>query len=820
MGPEDRSKLCLATQVLAVAARTPEKVALRYDGCDMSYGTLAQQAGRVAAHLRQSGVSQGDLVGICQERSPDLIVGILAILICGAAYVPLDPTYPADRLAYILEAADIRVVLADMLGSTVLAGFTGQVLDTAHIAETGQTEELAPSARSSDLAYVIFTSGSTGRPKGVMVTHHNVSRLFSETEAWFAFDQTDTWTLFHSVCFDFSVWEIFGALLYGGTLVIVPYWISRDPEAFVDLVIREQVSVLNQTPTAFKQFLSAVQYEPDDMPAALRWIIFGGEPLPTSAVQRWYDLVPSDAPALMNMYGITETTVHVTGYKINRAKPIQTSTVPIGQAIPDLQFYVLDDDKRPVGDGETGMLYVSGDGLARGYLNNPALTNERFQQHPDGTRLYWSGDLAQVSNGAITITGRADQQAKVRGHRVDLNEVEDALRRATGLSSTAALVSGDGSALLGFYVTEAGWSPRQQSDIFAELSQHLPGHAVPSNLIALNALPLTDNGKLDKPALVELARTRASNDEPIEPPKTPIETAIAASYCSVLELAEVGRRQNFFTLGGDSIRAVALRDTLARQGLSVRLEDTFAAATVADLALRVTENTAPPETYLAFSQITQETRANLPATVVDAWPANAMQAGMIFHAMADPFAEAYHNVTRVRLKAPVDPDLLARKLGDLMQAETALRSSFDLSSAREPIQLVHDWLEVPLEVVDLRGMGEVEQDRALNAHFAQTKHTPLDPTCPPLFRLVVHWLAEQRMQVTLIEHHAILDGWSVSMLLSRLFGSYLAALGFVPDTGPVAASDHPKRGEDILAEESMAFWRDQAARHAPTFLTN
>ncbi|HEX3555022.1 MAG TPA: amino acid adenylation domain-containing protein, partial [Thermoanaerobaculia bacterium] len=419
------------------AARSPEATAVVCEGERLSYGDLDRRSNRLARYLIRLGVLPGDRVGLCLERSVAMAVAILGVLKAGASYVPLDPAYPQERLAFLLADSRPPVVLTQESLAALLPepGAGTRVVFVDRDAKRMARERVsAPKVPVSaeHPAYVIYTSGSTGQPKGVVVRHGNALRLFSATERWFGFGPEDVWTLFHSYAFDFSVWEIWGALLHGGRLVVVPYWVSRSPEAFYELLRSERVTVLNQTPSAFRQLIWAEETalagaEPD---LALRYVIFGGEALEPAGLAPWFERHGDERPRLINMYGITETTVHVTWREVGRAD-MGRAVSAVGCPIPDLGVYLLDSSLQPVPVGVPGEMHVSGAGLAEGYLGRPELTAERFVPNPfgeAGSRLYRSGDLARrLPDGDLEYLGRIDHQVKIRGFRIELGEIESAL---------------------------------------------------------------------------------------------------------------------------------------------------------------------------------------------------------------------------------------------------------------------------------------------------------------------------------------------------------------------------------------------------------
>ena len=500
----------------AQAARTPGAVAVTGGGEALTYAELDARSDALARRLRAEGVVPGAHVGICAERSPSLVVAILGALKAGAAYVPLEPHDPPDRLAYVAGDAGVRVVLAHtQLRERLPAGVERVVWldgdDVVGGSHGGHGDHGEVDPRS--LAYVIYTSGSTGRPKGVGVTHANVLRLFTTTDAGFGFGADDVWTLFHSYAFDFSVWEIWGALLYGGRLVVVPYVVARAPEDFYALLEMEGVTVLNQTPSAFRALMRVdeeAHARGGMRPLALRTVVFGGEALDPATLRGWVRRRGIARPRLVNMYGITETTVHVTWRTLTRGDVEAGGASPIGVPIPDLSAHVLDPAGEPRPEGETGELYVGGAGLARGYLGRPALTAQRFVPDPfsgvPGARLYRSGDLARrLPGGGLEYLGRIDDQVKLRGFRIELGEIEGVLREHPSVADAVVLVQGEGAeARLVAWIVPArapaeGTLPRA---LRAWARSRLPDYMMPSAIHVLDRLPLTRNGKVDRGALL------------------------------------------------------------------------------------------------------------------------------------------------------------------------------------------------------------------------------------------------------------------------------------------------------------------------------
>jgi len=426
-------------QFEAHAQARPDATALIFDGQTLSYSELNRRANQVAHHLLALNIRPDDRVAICVERGPQMIIGLLGVLKAGAGYVPIDPAYPLDRIGFTLQdSAPVALLMQAATRDRVAALDVPHLdLDSAHLKAELESNPQIPELTPAHLAYVIYTSGSTGLPKGVMVEHRNVARLFSATEEWFQFNQQDIGVLFHSFAFDFSVWEIWAALAFGGQLLLIPQAVSRSPDDCYALLCETGVTVLNQTPSAFRQLIAAQGRS--TLQHSLREVVFGGEALELGLLKPWYARVGNAGTRLVNMYGITETTVHVTYRPLQAADAQLLGVSPIGVRIPDLQLYVLDAQREPVPAGVIGELYVGGAGVARGYLNREALTAERFINDPFGenadSRLYKTGDLARwAADGSLEYLGRNDDQVKIRGFRIELAKS----KRACALAKVCA----------------------------------------------------------------------------------------------------------------------------------------------------------------------------------------------------------------------------------------------------------------------------------------------------------------------------------------------------------------------------------------------
>ncbi len=574
--------------------QSPEAQALSFEKQGLSYSELERRANRVAWALRESGVKDRDRVGVCLERSLDLVVVLLAVMKAGAAYVPMDPAYPEERLAFISSDASVSLVISSKPGFPAPQDVPLLTVEELNARAERQMDGPVPSATTfEDVAYVIYTSGSTGRPKGVAVPHRNVLSLVAATRHDFALSGSDVWTFFHSSAFDFSVWEIWGCLLTGGRLVVVPYWISRSPADFGGLLVNEGVTILNQTPSAFSQLIEADRVRP--MQFKLRLVIFGGEPLNTRMLLPWFDRHPETQCRLVNMFGITETTVHVTAKTITRKEALHASR-SVGRPLPGWHVYVMDPQGRLLPPGIAGEICVGGEGVALHYVNRADLTAQRFVPDPfTAGRMYRSGDKGILRpDGQLEHLGRLDSQVKIRGFRIEVDEIQAVLLAAPGVQAAAVVFHQDdpadpASARLNAYVVLDGTTV---NEIRAGISRVLPEYMLPASITVVPALPLTGNGKLDvkrlpKPAVpqapVEDRHLPASATE--EKPDEKLANILREIWGKVLK-AQVGLDDNFFDLGGNSLYAVRIAASMREQGLpAVPLRDIYVHQTIRRIAV-------------------------------------------------------------------------------------------------------------------------------------------------------------------------------------------------------------------------------------------
>ncbi|HBP5221839.1 TPA: amino acid adenylation domain-containing protein [Pseudomonas aeruginosa] len=784
------------------ARQRPQAVALILDEQRLSYGELNARANRLAHCLIARGVGADVPVGLALERSLDMLVGLLAILKAGGAYLPLDPAAPEERLAHILDDSGVRLLLTQghllerlprQTGVEVLA-IDGLVLD-------GYAEsDPLPTLSADNLAYVIYTSGSTGKPKGTLLTHRNALRLFSATEAWFGFDERDVWTLFHSYAFDFSVWEIFGALLYGGRLVIVPQWVSRSPEDFYRLLCREGVTVLNQTPSAFKQLMAvACSADMATQQPALRYVIFGGEALDLQSLRPWFQRFGDRQPQLVNMYGITETTVHVTYRPVSEADLEGGLVSPIGGTIPDLSWYILDRDLNPVPRGAVGELYIGRAGLARGYLRRPGLSATRFVPNPfpggAGERLYRTGDLARFqADGNIEYIGRIDHQVKVRGFRIELGEIEAALAGLAGVRDAVVLAHDGvgGTQLVGYVVADSAEdAERLRESLRESLKRHLPDYMVPAHLMLLERMPLTVNGKLDRQALPQ--PDASLSQQAYRAPGSELEQRIAAIWSEILGVERVGLDDNFFELGGHSLLATRV---ISR----VRQEQQL------DASLKALFERPVLEAFAQGLERTTDAVSTIPlADRQQPLALSFAQERQWFLWQLEPESAAYHIPSALRLRGRLDVDALQRSFDSLVARHETLRTRFRLEGGRS-YQQVQPAVSVSIEREQFGEEGLIERIQAIVVQ-------PFDLERGPLLRVNLLQLAEDDHVLVLVQHHIVSDGWSMQVMveeLVQLYAAYSRGLEVALPALPIQYADYAlwqrswmEAGEK---ERQLAYW--------------
>lgn len=801
-GTENLPSQCLHHLVEAQAATSPDAIAVVYENQQFTYQELNTRANQLAHHLQKLGVGSGVLVGICVDRSLDMVVGLLGILKAGGAYVPLDPLYAGERLSFMMADAQVSVLVTQSHWSEKLAAQCKVHLDADWQTLLQESPENPSAQVTADcLAYVIYTSGSTGQPKGVQVSHRSVVNLFAATQPLFQFGAQDVWTGFHSYAFDFSVWEIWGALVHGGKLVVVPHSLTQDPSAFYQLLCQAQVTVLNQTPSAVRQLMQEVTN--DRPPTSLRLLICGGEALSSELASQ---LLTWQVPT-WNFYGPTEATVWAAVHPIE-AISAQLATVPIGRALPNTQLYVLDTHNQRLPIGVWGELHIGGAGLARGYLNRPELTAEKFIANPfsaqTADRLYKTGDLARyLPDGTIEFLGRIDHQVKIRGFRIELGEIEAVLKQHSAIAQTVVMVREDTPGdrrLVAYSVPTSNQPECLVSDLRHFLQTKLPDYMIPAAFVLLESFPTNANGKLDRQAL-PIPKWQTELDGVVAP-RTSVESAIADIWAEVLNISQPSVHANFFELGGHSLLATQVVSRLqATFQVEVPLRRLFESPTIAGLAEFISSVAPSAEPPIAPSQL-----ENLPLSFA--------QERLWFLNQLNPDDAAYNIPAIVRLQGVLNVTALTQSLNAIVQRHAVLRTSFKMQ-AGQPIQTIAETLTLPLPVVDLRKAG-AQQAQLIQQRALQDAQTPFNLAQAPLLRVTLLWLQDAEYQVLFTMHHIICDRWSIGVLIRELTALYSAystdQVVTLPEL-PIQYADFAvwqrQRLQGNVLKQQLSYWQQQ-----------
>ncbi|ARU63056.1 hypothetical protein CBW65_20310 [Tumebacillus avium] len=802
-GAREFAPLCLHELFERQAARTPDAPAILSAAGVLSYSELNARANRLAHYLQGQGGGPDGLIAICMERSPELLIAILAVLKAGAAYVPIDPAYPQDRISFLLADGGAPLLLTE---SHVLAELPAHTATAVCLDRDGElfaglgTDNPRTAAQPHHLAYIIYTSGSTGKPKGVAIEHRNASSFIQWAHEVFSPEELQGVLFSTSVCFDLSIFELFAPLSCGGQVIL-----AQNALQLPMLAAKEQVTMINTVPSAIAELLRL-----QAIPASVKVVNLAGEPLKLDIVERLYEI--GTLEKVYNLYGPSEDTTYSTYELMQRgsqAKPL------IGMPIAGTQAYLLDANLQPVPVGVPGELFLGGAGVARGYLGRPELTAEKFMRdpfsgRPDG-RMYRTGDLVRaLPDGRLDYLGRLDHQIKLRGFRIELGEIEAALLKHHAVRETVVMVRedrADEKRLAAYLVLEAGVELTT-----AELREHagrtLPSYMIPSAFILLEAMPLTSNGKIDRKALPVPEGASVGSSAAYAAPQSEQEERLAAIWRDVLKRERIGIDDNYFEAGGDSILAIQVLTRAREAGLTFTMPQLFQHQTIRELAQEILLADAVPGGEVIpqpYGLLTAADRAKLPQGVEDAYPLTMLQGGMLFHSLYGAEQAAYHNVTSLRLRLPFAEAKMRQALERLLQRHAVLRTSFVMTGYSEPLQLVQSQVELSFAIRDLRGLTAPEQEQHVQEWLDAESRAYFDVTHAPLMRFHVDRLRDDEMQFTITYHHGILDGWSLATLTTELFGMYL-------DKG---VKDAPRglfrrfvdlERQALASEEAQGFW--------------
>ena len=794
------------------AAQTPEAVAIRSEGGELTYGELEGRANALARELTEHGVGPEERVGVVLERSADLVVALLAVLKAGGAYLPLDPEHPAERLAYMLEDAGARVLVSRRALLAGLPPHAGRVV----LVDAVRGEATAAPARDGGpdaLAYVIYTSGSTGRPKGVAVSHRGIVRLVVDAN-YVRLGAGRRMAQIATPAFDASTFEVWGALLNGGCLVIIPREVMLSPRDLAARLAAERIDVAFVTTALFHQ----MAVEAPEGFTGLEALLFGGEVSDPGLVRRL--LLRGGPGRLLHVYGPTEATTYSSWFPVREVSP-QAVAVPIGRPVSATPLYVVDRELRAVPPGVTGELLVGGPGLARGYLGRPDLTAERFLPNPfahlPGERVYRTGDLCRfLATGDVEFVGRSDHQVKLRGFRIELGEVESALREQADVQEAVVIAREDtrGDRRLVAYVVASGGS-LPVSALREGLRRRLPEYMLPAAWVFLDALPMTPSGKVDRKALPAPERVSGSEAGYLAP-RTPSEQIVAGVFAEVLAVEPVGARGHFFELGGHSL--------LATQATS-RLRSSFGV----ELPLRVLFESPTVEALAAV--LDQEMRAGagllappiVPVAREGSLPLSFAQQRLWFIDQLEPGSPLYNIPLALWLEGPLDPGPLARALTEVVRRHEALRTVFS-TEAGIPFQVISPASAFPLPVVDLSGLDAERWRSELQAHQAAEAARPFDLARGPLVRATLLRRSAVEHAALLTLHHVIGDGWSLGVLMQEvtsLYDAFASGRSSPLPELPVQYADFAvwQRGwlSGEVLERELGYWKERLAG-APALL--
>jgi len=802
--PQDQ---CIHQLFEAQAERTPDATAIASADGHLTYRQLNQAANRLAHHLRKLGAGPEQRVGICLERSLELVVGLLAILKAGAAYVPLDPSYPRERLIYIVEHAEVNILVTEKSVQSALLLPGGSLIyvdtDRAEIARQS-AENPAAGVLSGNAAYVIYTSGSTGKPKGVIIEHRQVINFLASTRRRTGFSTATKMLAMTSVSFDTAVLELYLPLAFGARVVLARTHEARDGKELGRIIRESQVTMMQATPSTYRLIT-----EEDPGSLAHVEVISGGDALPADLGR----ILVSRSNGLQNLYGPTETTVYSSFHDLRgggMSSAGREGYIPLGRPIDNTSLYILDKEAVkagflcPVAIGIPGELYIGGDGLARGYLLRPGLTAERFLPDPftsvPGARVYSSGDLTSFRpDGVIDFLGRLDFQVKVRGHRIEIGEIEAVLARHPAVKQcvVTAQKRGAGQFRLVSYVVPVDTPPGVPA-LRSFLADALPAYMIPEAFVVLDSLPMTPNRKVDRTALPAPSESTQVIDRPYVAPRTPTEEKVAEIYCEVLELKRVGIDDGFFELGGHSLLATKVRSrVLDTFHVELEARRVFELPTVALLSKHIEALCQPHGAMPLIAAL-------IPANEPGPRPLSFAQQRLWFLHQHDGPGATFNMAGALSLRGPLDLSALTQSLAEVTRRHEVLRTTFPLGEDG-PIQVVSLPRDLELPVVDLRHLLPAEQPAELQRLAAIAAASPFDLEHGPLLRLTLFQRSEdahrtaaangngshssafvqQPLHVLLvIVHHIVFDGWSIGVLFNELSRLYRARIESRPSPLP------------------------------------
>jgi|GEM_PF-1333719 len=815
--------LCLHHLFEQQAIKTPDALAVRFNNKDLSYQEFEQQTNQLANQLITMGIGPNKVVGVCMHRSMEMVIALYAILKAGGAYLPLDPDYPENRLQFMLDDAQAKVVLSQ---EPIAQGFS--LKNCSVLCLDSQWEQVAKHSAAqplsrvtvNDLAYIIYTSGSTGQPKGVMIGHQAIVNRINWMQEEFQLDASDSVLQKTPFSFDVSVWEFFWPLAVGASLVVAKPEGHKDSRYLIKTIQDNRITTLHFVPSMLNVFLDDAQVGECQ---GLKRVICSGEALAYEYQQRFFNCF--EQTELYNLYGPTEAAVDVTAWRCERNT--NSRIVPIGYAIANTQIHILDKQLQPVPVGVPGELHIGGVQLAQGYLNRPELTAEKFIPNPisqnPADRLYKTSDLARyLPDGAIEYLGRIDHQVKIRGLRIELGEIEAVLAQHPVITECVVIVREDmpgDKRIVAYVVTDQQQRPKV-SELHQHLKQQLPEYMLPTAFVFLATIPLSKNGKIDRKALPIPDQVRPELDNEYVSATTEDEQKLVEIWQNNLGIEQIGITDNFFELGGDSIRIIQIIAQAKAVNISLNIQQFFKHRTIKNL-LQNTKNKTnidKTESIPAFSLISPQEKTLLPDDIVDAFPMSTLQKGFVFHSEHHPDAYFYQVVYSFKIQAKFEIEAFQKAVNELIQRHAMLRTSFNLGDFSEPMQLVHNKAENTVKVEDIRHLNEEQQNDYIEKSIVSEEHTSFVWDNPPLLRFIVHQRSENSFQFGASFHDAIMDGWSASNMVVELFKRYVGHLNKAEQLSIKAPSNLTY--SDFVASENKIIASNQAKQYWHTLLDN
>ena len=810
-GAEYPRDLCLHQLFERQAERTPDRLAVSFEGQSLSYRELNQESNRLARYLAQRGIGPGSLVGVYLERSLEMMVTLMAVEKAGAAYVPIDPAYPAERIAFMLEDARPAVLVTEESLAGALRQAAGEVVCLGRDRGLWQGESaanLSTAVSAEDLVYVIFTSGSTGRPKGVEIRHRAVVNLLTAMAGILKLTEDDVLVALASFAFDMSIPELYLPLIAGGRVVVGRRELAADGEALAHLLNQTGATIIHATPTTWRLLLDA-----GFTGTGLKRVV-GAEPLPKELLVR---LLEVDA-SLYNFYGPTETTVWSTFHEFRSKDEVLT----VGRPLANTEVYILDHERRPVPVGIRGELYIGGDGIAAGYLGRPELTREKFVSHPFSSKaeskLYRTGDLARyLADGRIDFLGRMDNQVKLRGYRIELGEIEAALGSHPAVDEAIVVVReerpGD-KRLVGYIVVKAGQFA-SASELRTLVKAQLPDYMVPSVFVFREALPLNANGKVDRKALETMPLDKIEVDTTSVVPRTPVEEAVAEIWAGVLGMETIGAHDDFFSLGGHSLLATQVVSRI-RQVFSVEmpLRAIFESPTVASLAHQI-EQEKQKQAGLHIPELVPQSRSS-------ELPVSLAQQRLIILELLGGTGAAYNIPMAFRITGALDPSVLERSLNEILKRHEALRTVLRISGDKA-LQVIMPAAPLVLDITDLSALEANEGERCASHVASEEARRSFDLERGPLYRFRLLRLSAQEHVFVATVHHVVFDGWSIGVFLNELATAYRCLSAGRPAELPELPIQYADfaiwqrnylKGE--VLEKQLSYWKRQLLGAPPS----